>query len=342
MLRPFRSDAPPGGEPTAILIRTPNWLGDLLMSTAFVRTVLERFPEARVDLVVRAGFEVLPLPHRGRVIPYDRKAEKPGAFGRHLRGQGYSHCFVLPPSFSSAWMAWSSGIPWRIGYRGDGRALLLHPARAHRHGPRQVHLVQEYLDLLRPWMEAEATEHLPGLALPEGWMAEHLPAPLRKLPPYVVLAPGAEYGPAKQWPEPYYRQVAEGLAAEGWHVIVVGLPKDRDMGTRLIAGLPGAKNLCGETDLRQLTALLARAKLLISNDSGAMHLGAALGLRQVALFGSTNPTWTRPLNPRAAVLYLGIECSPCYARECPLHHLRCLVELPPEQVLERAGTLLRP
>jgi lipopolysaccharide heptosyltransferase II len=328
------------GEPEAILIRTPNWLGDLLVSTAFVRAVLQRFPAARVDLIVRAGFEVLPLPHRGRVLPFDRRAIGAGAFGRGLRSQGHTHLFVLPPSFSSAWMAWRTGIPHRIGYRGQGRAWLLRPALAHRHAPRSVHLAQEYLDLLRPWLEATPEQFSAGLEPAPGWVEAHRPAAAPPAGSYAVLAPGAEYGPAKMWPAEHYRALAATLDAAGWAVVVAGLAKDRAQGDAILAGSRAGANLCGATDLPGLTALLAGARLLVSNDSGAMHLGAALGLPQLALFGSTNPTWTAPLNPRAEVLYRAEPCSPCYARECPLGHLRCLRELRPEPVAERALALL--
>lgn len=339
---PTRDGAPPraGPEPTAILIRTPNWLGDLLVSTAFVRAVLARFPAARVDLIVRRGFEALPLPHRGEVLPFDRHAVSAGAFGRSLRGRGHSHLFVLPPSFSSAWMGFRTGIPVRVGYRGEGRRWLLRPALRHRHAPRSVHLIREYLDLLAPWTGLDADPPPATLEPPPGWIEAHRPPAAPAPGTYVVLAPGAEYGPAKQWPQAHYRTLAQGLAAAGWPVVVAGLPKDRPLGDALLAGLPGGLNLCGDTDLPGLAALLAGARLLVSNDSGAMHLGAALDVPQLALFGSTNPTWTGPLSPRAAVLTRNEPCSPCYARECPLGHLRCLNELHPGPVLERALALL--
>ncbi|HKI99185.1 MAG TPA: lipopolysaccharide heptosyltransferase II [bacterium] len=333
--RPIRSDV----EPRAILIRTPNWLGDLLVSTAFIRAVLQRFPAARVDLIVRQGFEALPLPQRGSVYPFDRHTSSPGAFGRGLRGLGHTHMFVLPPSFSSAWMAWRTGIRHRIGYRGEGRRWLLRPARAHNHGPRSVHLAREYLELLSPWVEAMPEAPSAGLEPPAGWVEAHRPedAPSGE---YVVLAPGAEYGPAKMWPPAHYEALAAALDAAGWPVVVAGLGKDRLLGESILAGTRRGVNLCGETDLPGLAALLAGARLLVSNDSGAMHLGAAWGVPQLALFGSTNPTWTGPLNPRAEVLYRAEPCSPCYARQCPLGHLRCLQELQPALVTERALALL--
>jgi heptosyltransferase-2 len=350
--RPAPSPAAPvtaapwaAAEPAAILVRTPNWLGDLMVSTSFLRALLARFPAARVDVIVRRGFDALPVPHRGRIIPYDKSQAGPGRFGRALRGAGYSHAFVLPPSFSSAWMAWNARIPWRVGYGGKGRGWLLRPSITHAAPERSIHIAREYLALLDPWVRATPEQYPPGLDADAAWIAAHRPnamsdAGLAQDAPYVVLAPGAEYGPAKQWPTAHYRAAAQALAASGRRVLVAGLPKEQALGDAILAGLPGALNLAGCTTLPELVAVLAGARLLISNDSGAMHVGAALGVPQIALFGSTNPHWTAPLNARARVIYRAEPCSPCYARGCPLGHLRCLQEIRPEQVLAEAEALL--
>lgn len=331
---------PAGGEPSSILVRTPNWLGDLLMSTAFLHALMARFPNASVDLIVRQGFEVLPLPHRGRILPYHKPTQPPGKFGRDLRGQGYSHFFVLPPSLSSAWMAFRSGVPRRIGYAGGGRGWLLNQAPPYRHAHRSVHLVREYLSLLDIWGDNGDTEYFPLLEPEQEWCDAHLPQAVAELQDYVVLAPGAEFGPAKQWPLDHYRELAASLENQGRRVVVTGLAKDREAGDRILSGSPRGLNLCGDTDLPGLVAMLARAALLVSNDSGAMHIAAALRRPQIALFGSSNPAWTAPLNTRAEVLYRGLSCSPCYKRVCPLGHTNCLWEIAPSEVLSHAERLL--
>lgn len=327
-------------EPSAIAVRTPNWLGDLMMSTGFLQALLKRFPDVPIDLIVRKEFEEIPLPHRGRILPFDRGQMSAGQFGKRLRGRGYSHFFVLPPSFSSAWMAYHSGVPVRVGHRGGWRKLLLRPAIAARARPRSRHLVLEYMDLLQPW--DVSAEQPPPLHLPadDAWCARHAPEAARDAGRYVVIAPGAEYGPAKQWPLKSYKALARGLGNTGRTVIIVGLAKDRDAAEAIISDCPQGLNLCGQTSLLNLIALLGRAALLVSNDSGAMHIGAALGIGQIALFGSSNPTWTAPLNPRAAVIYRGLSCSPCYARVCPLGHTNCLQEITPEAVLDKSVQLL--
>jgi heptosyltransferase-2 len=142
--------------------------------------------------------------------------------------------------------------------------------------------------------------------------------------PYAVLCPGAEYGPAKRWP--YFAELSRRLALPS---VVLGSAKERELGAQV-----RGRNLAGETTLDEAIELLAGAALVVSNDSGLMHVAAALQRPQVALYGSSSPKHTPPLSPRARVLWLGLECSPCYARECPLGHLRCLRELSVDQVLE--------
>ena len=298
------------------------------MATPFIRVVLEQFPEAQVDLIVRKGLEPLPLPLRGEIKVFDRKTDSPHQFGRRLRSAAYDRFYVLPPSFSSAWMAWNSGVRERIGYPGEGRRLLLtHPIR-RRHPLRTQHLVSEYLDLLEQDL---ALEHHPPRITPEtAWVDQQLSRISPQLPErYTVLAPAAEYGPAKQWPMEHYRSLAQELDLP---VIVTGLAQDRALGEQIAANLPHVRNLCGQSNLAELTAMLHRADLLVCNDSGAMHLGAALGTPTLGLFGSSSPAWTRPIGPQALHLSLEVECSPCFERTCRFGHYNCLQNLTPEKV----------
>jgi heptosyltransferase-2 len=326
----------PVGNPGRIVVRAPNWLGDLMMATGVVRAILERWPAASVDLVVRAGHEALPLPRRGRVIPFDHRAISAGTFGASLRATGYDRCYVLPPSFSSAWMAWRSGVPERIGYRGHFRGPLLHPAMAHRAPARSVHLTREYLDLIDPGLEIDC--YPPRLDLPEAWVAEQLARICRELPErFVAIAPGAVYGPAKAWPAERYRELARGLRDRaGVPVLLLGTSDEHALAEQVRGGEAGILNWCGTTDLPGLVAVLSRAALLVSNDSGAMHVMAALRRPQVAIFGSTSPAWTGPINPKASVVALGLPCAPCFARTCRYGHYDCLRSVTAAQVLGQA------
>ena len=330
----------PVGNPGRIVVRAPNWLGDLMMATGVVRAILERWPEASVDLVVRAGHEALPLPRRGRVIPFDHRAISAGTFGASLRATGYDRCYVLPPSFSSAWMAWRSGVPERIGYRGHFRGPLLRPAIAHRAPARSVHLTREYLDLIDPALELDC--YPPRLDLPGPWVAEQLARICRELPErFVAIAPGAVYGPAKAWPAERYRELACGLRDRaGVTVLLLGTSDEHALAEQVRNGEAGILNWCGTTDLPGLVAVLSRAALLVSNDSGAMHVMAALRRPQVAIFGSTSPVWTGPINEKASVVALSLPCAPCFARTCRYGHYDRLRNVTAEQVLGQALALL--
>jgi heptosyltransferase-2 len=309
-----------------------------MMATGFLRAVCERWPAAAVDVVVRTGCESLPIPRRGRLIPFSRLSA--GAFGAELRAGGYDRFYVLPPSFSAAWMAWRSGVPERVGYRGQLRGPLLRPALDHRAPPRSVHLAREYLDLLDPALELDC--YPPRLDVPAAWVEERLARLCRRLPErFVAIAPGAAYGPAKAWPAKGYRELARGFVERtGLAVVLLGTPEEAPLAEQVRDGGEGILNWCGTTDLPGLVAALARAELLVSNDSGAMHVMAALGRPQVAIFGSTSPLWTGPVNPWAEVVTRGEPCAPCFARTCRFGHNRCLAEIRPPEVLARALALL--
>jgi heptosyltransferase-2 len=311
-----------------------------MMATGALRAVQERWPEASVDLVVRAGHEALPLPRRGRVLRFDPKETSAGAFGKALRAAGYDRFYVLPPSFSAVWMAWCSRAPERVGYRGQLRGPLLRPALAHRARPRSVHLAREFLDLVDPALDLD--EYRPRLDVDGEWAAAHLEGICRELPQrFVAVAPGAVYGPAKAWPAERYRELVRGVRDRtGLPVLLLGTRDEHALAEQVRAAAPGVLNWCGVTDLPALVAVLSRAALVVSNDSGAMHVAAALRRPQVAIFGSTSPDWTGPLNPKAKVVARRPPCAPCYARTCRFGHTECLAKVTPEEVLEAALPLL--
>lgn len=325
--------------PTKIIIRTPNWLGDLMMSTAFIEAVLEKYPAARVDLIVRKGFEGLPLPHRGEILPFDKNETGVIGFGKGLKKEAYDLFFVLPPSFSSALMAFFSGAKVRVGYAGSGRSLFLSERKTYRVKHRTQHLISEYLQLLSK--DIDAQNFFPNLRVDETWCRDKSLEGMDELPcQFVVFSPGAMYGPAKQWPIGHFQKLASLFLRKGVGVVVTGTAADRELGEKIAEHNDGVLNLCGKTKLNELIALLWKSSLLVSNDSGAMHLMSALRKPQIAIFGSTSTTWTSPKNASAKILTQNLPCAPCYKRECPFGHYDCLRGVEPEAVMEASLKLL--
>ncbi|MFN0118495.1 MAG: lipopolysaccharide heptosyltransferase II [Elusimicrobiota bacterium] len=320
--------------PPRIIIRCPNWLGDLMMSLGFIEAVLQKYPQSQIDLIVKKGFESLSLPHRGEIIPYDREKDTLISFSRGLRKKQYDFFYVLPPSFSSALMAFLSGAKIRIGAKGEGRGFLFTKAKTPLTKDRSEHLLKEYLDLLDPPVSADV--YVPRLQNSPEWIQKNLPKYFSnyRSNEFIVLAPGATFGPAKQWPVLSYKELAEKLSAH-FDIFIMGSAQEKKMGEEIAGTNSKIKNLCGGTNLNEMIAILNESKLLISNDSGAMHVMAALQKPQIALFGSTSPVWTGPLNKNAEIIYLGLECSPCFKRVCPLTHTNCLNQISVEMVLNK-------
>ena len=319
--------------PTSILVRCPNWLGDLMMATTFLRRLLKLYPQARIDLLVKSGLENLPLPHRGEILGFDKKSQSITQVAQLLSERGYQRIYVLPPSLSAAALAFMARIPERYGLTGHfGRGLFLNRKIKNPLPERSRHLAEEYHLLFEG--QAGVKPGLPGLLIPAGWADGLLSGPLNLTPGFIAFAPGAIYGPAKRWPLEYWQELAYRLSKAGERVIFLGMEGDFTLEA------PQAQNLTGQTSLLELVALLSRAKLLVSNDSGAMHIMATLKKPQVAIFGSTSTLWTSPINPQARLVSLHLDCAPCFKRECRYGHYHCLNGIEAEMVLEAVNDAL--
>jgi heptosyltransferase-2 len=244
--------------------------------------------------------------------------------GRELRAARYDLALVLPGSLKSALVPHWAGIPRRRGYGGALRRLLLNDVRPKSALPQ----IESYL-ALADWDQA-APE--PRLVLPPGIVDEALGVLGLSRPsePLLAIAPGAEYGPAKRWPARHFSAVAEAKRKDGWQIWLFGSPGDREAAATIACD----QNLAGRTSLDQAVALMSLADVVLSNDSGLMHVAAALQRPQAALFGPSDPLRTGPRSARAEVLRLGLDCSPCNKRVCPLGHHRCLEDLSPAMALE--------
>ena len=330
-----------------ILVVAPAWIGDTILAQPLLSRLQEQHSHLAIDVL--AGAWTAPLlkrmPEVRHVIdsPFRHGEFNLAArwkLGRHLAKEGYDEAVVLPNSWKSALVPFFAGIPKRTGYTGEARYGLIN----NRHTLDKValpRLADRYTRLAEGRRSAHAHSvrrpHLKTSLAQQQAVHHALGLPGGVTP--IIFCPGAEYGPAKRWPARHFATLASVLHTPEHPVWLLGSPKDAEVGeeiARLSCG--AATNLCGRTSLDQAIDLLATAKLVVCNDSGLMHVAAALERPLVALFGSSSHNYTPPMSPRAKILSLDLDCSPCFKRTCPLGHANCLNELTPELVLASLRT----
>ena len=331
-----------------ILIVAPNWIGDALLAQPLFARLLQRTPETIIDALAPGWtapvLRRMPEVHDVIDAPFSHGElglGKRWRLARDLRKRVYDEAFVLPNTLKSALIPFFAGIHLRTGFVGERRYGLLN--RVHQLDENSLPLMAERYAKL-----AEAPGAPPERPLPEVRLrvdAANLEAALRRLglsgaKPVVAFCPGAEYGPAKRWPARYFAELATKLTTQGRVVWLFGSDKDSEIGEEIARG-SAAINLCGKTDLETAIDLLSLAEIVVSNDSGLMHVAAAVGRPVVALYGSSSPEHTPPLSKISRLVRTGIECSPCYARECPLGHFKCMIDLEPERVLSEIRSAAR-
>jgi heptosyltransferase-2 len=326
-----------------ILIVAPSWVGDAILSEPLVAVLREPLEEPIVDVLAPPWCAPVYARMRGiaRMIesPFDHGElglARRRALARELRANAYTRAFILPQSFKSALVPWLARIPRRIAYAGEARRPLLTDARK-----------------LDPNALPRLVDRFVALAVPEGRLVPTPPAPvlvpntananeamrammLSTRRPIAILCPGAEYGPAKRWPTEHFVELARRLLEAGYAVWLLGSQNDQPAAVPIAAAASGVRDLTGRTDLGTAIDLLSLASVVVSNDSGLMHAAAAVGRPLIALFGSSSPVYTPPLSPLARVAKIEIECSPCFKRECPLGHFKCMRELTPDVVYDLA------
>jgi heptosyltransferase-2 len=325
-----------------ILIRATNWIGDAVMALPALRAVRKRFPEAEIAIVGRPY--VTDIYHDqeicDRLIPYDPKGLHSGISGRErlaaeLRAHKFDVALLLQNAFDAAWLAWRARIPKRIGYARDGRSFLLTKAiPLPRHGEIPAHEKFYYLELLRRagWLDSVQDETFISLRVSEEKRRsadEFLCASgARQGALRIAIGAGASYGSAKCWPPPRFAEVANQLQSEvDADVILFGTAVEASVSTAISAEMHRPPiNLTGKTAIAELPALLSQCHLFIGNDSGAMHVAAAVGLPVIAVFGPTDPEGTAPVTPRCTIVQQKPYCSPCFLRRCPTDH-RCMTAI---------------
>ena len=332
---------------TSTLVIAPQWIGDAVMTEPLLRRL-----HARGDRITVGALPWVAPVYRAMACA-ERVIEFPFAHGglqwaarrvlaSQLRGQ-FDRAVICPNSFKSALIPWWAGIPERVGYLGEARYGLLtqrlpNPSKTER--PPMVAFYgalsgDDGFALERPQLfvaEAAADAALAPFSLHRG--------------KYYVLVPGAEFGPAKRWPAAHFAALAcEVLCEQDAQVLLLGSAKEAGICAEIVGGVPAEKrgrcvDLSGRIDLAQALALVSAARRVVSNDSGMMHVAAAFGVPQVAVFGSSSPLHTPPLSDVARVVWLKddplyqppLDCAPCFARDCPLGHTRCLRDVTPQQV----------
>lgn len=333
------------------LVISPNWIGDAVMAQPLLRRLRELHPDRPIDVLaptwvapvwraMREVDTVLESPFKHGSLQWKERKE----YAKILKARGYADSYVLPNTLKFALIPWLAGIKRRVGYKGEMRYGLVNVMHHDdKQAPRPmaqfyaalaeapVRALARPAKLPEPAMyvaPAEADAAIARLQLPAGT--------------YVVFAPGAEFGPAKRWPAPYFAELANIIRAQvpDAQILLLGSPKDRAVCDEITAVVPAAHNLAGSTALSEAIALISRAAALVTNDSGLMHIGAALGRPLVAIYGPTDPRHTPPHSTLATVLWRHIECAPCQQRECPLGHQNCMKQITPQDVWQPLQPML--
>ena len=324
-----------------LLIVGPAWVGDMVMTHTLVLKLLQANPHANIDMLgpkwslpivarmpgIRRGISA-DFPH-GKALLKDRRH-----LGHQLRSHHYDCAYIIPNSFKSALVPWFANIPNRIGWLGEMRWPLLTQTR--RLDKQQLPLMVQRIATLTDLSKPDRTPPSPQMRVTESDQVHVRDTfGLAALTPILALCPGAAFGPSKQWKLSGWCSVAKQYLQMGWRVLLLGSPADQHFCAQIKTNVPGILDMSGKTALAEAVDILSIASGVISNDSGMMHIAAALGVPQVAVYGSSDPTFTPPLNENARIVRQPTECAPCFKRTCPLGHHDCMEKVQVADVLEQ-------
>jgi heptosyltransferase II len=340
-----------------ILIIAPNWIGDAVTTQPLLANLKALYPDSKIDVlasnwvspIYRACsevHEVIEAKFEHKKLQWSLRKQ----LAKVIEAKNYQACFILPNSFKSALIPWLANIPFRVGYRGELRFGLINLALDNPSKINRPKMVGHYLalgHLLKDGNFPLPVEPIPRLHVSSSTKQsiEHKLQNNNIHPDSIyVMCPGAEHGPSKRWPTEHFAVLAQNLITQNSNnqIILLGSKSDHALAQEITSqAKPSDKihNWCGDTSLDEAIALIGMSKAVVSNDSGLMHVAAALQIPQVAIFGSSDPAHTPPLSDRAKIIWLNMTCSPCHKRVCPLGHLRCLKDILPEQVLATLNTL---
>ncbi|NBV00249.1 MAG: lipopolysaccharide heptosyltransferase II [Burkholderiaceae bacterium] len=327
-----------------ILIIAPNWIGDAVMIEPLIRALHLKSPESSIDVLatpwVASVMRFIPLVNdiiQAPLLHGKLQWKERRQLATQLETNNYHEAYVLPNSFKSALIPWLANIPKRIGYLGEWRWGLLNQTLSNPSRQNRPPMHQHYLALAGQELSPE--ESKPRLICKDVMKsrARDYAKTLQNHEGLYIFCPGAEYGPAKQWPSSHYAELAKALSERQRNatILILGSNKEKALGDEIVLRSQTDRiiNLCGKTSLDDAVSLISVSQGVVSNDSGLMHIAAALGIPQVAIFGSSDPRHTPPLSNLAKIHWLKLDCSPCFKRTCPLGHYRCLVDIQPQTVL---------
>jgi heptosyltransferase-2 len=341
----------------SILIIAPNWIGDAVSTQPLLANLKALYPNSKIDVlasrwvapIYRACpqvYEVIEAKFEHKKLQWNLRKQ----LAKEIEARNYQACFVLPNSFKSALIPWLANIPFRVGYRGELRFGLINLALDNPSKINRPPMVEHYLALSELLKDdsslpfGKLTPRLDVSSSAKQSVEKKLQDANIHSESIYAICPGAEYGPSKRWPSEHFAVLAQNLIAQNSNnqIILLGSKSDHALAQEITAQAKQVGNIhnwCGNTSLDEAIALIGMSKAVVSNDSGLMHVAAALQIPQVAIFGSSDPAHTPPLSDKAQVIWLNMPCSPCHKRICPLGHLRCLKDILPEQVLATLNTL---
>tara|TARA_B100000029_G_scaffold490143_1_gene548821 strand:- start:7210 stop:8268 length:1059 start_codon:yes stop_codon:yes gene_type:complete len=332
------------------LVVGPSWVGDMVMAQSLFKLLVSREPNSQVD-VVAPTWSISILDRMSEVDDVMELNVVHGhlalsarwALGQRLREKRYDRAIILPRSLKASLVPFFATIPVRTGYRGEWRYGLINDMRSF-----DANILNQTIKKMVFLGLGSDEENLPLISNPtlnvDKKNLDLVARRLRLNPSIetVALIPGAEYGPAKQWPVEKYAELASRLVSVGLQVWVLGSEKERQLGDAIVAMIKNHNviNLCGKTSLEDVVDLIASVKVAVTNDSGLMHVAAAVNTHVIALYGSSSPALTPPLTEKKDIFYLDLECSPCFRRECPLDHFKCMNDIGVEEICSAVVTVL--
>lgn len=331
-----------------VLIIGPSWVGDMVMAQSLFIALKADNPDVQIDVLAmdwtRPLLQRMPEVNQAISMPISHGVfgwSMRRTLGKQLAKNNYDQAIVLPNSWKSALIPWFAGIPIRTGWQGEMRYGLLNDIRQLDEEALPM-MVQRFVSLAYPASQSHAAPSYQPPLMHANPVRKTLNPEIQSGQKRLILCPGAEFGPAKQWPPEYYAELASRMLKAGWQVLVLGSKADQATAEEIAKNIKGQEdqflNLTGQTQLEDAIDLLATADWVVSNDSGLMHIAAALQRPLVVVYGPTSPAFTPPLSDNSHILQIDVDCGPCFQRTCPEGHHKCMRDLTVKQVEDNLNT----